>query len=50
MLTVANALIIYNYSSRVTDTIYNVGFLLEEVKNFNLSVERIREILNLDEY
>ena len=46
MLTVANALIIYNYSSRVTDIIYNVGFLLEEVKNFNLSVERIREIMD----
>ena len=46
MLTIANALIIYNYSSRVTDIIYNVGFLLEEVKNFNLSVERIREIMD----
>ena len=46
IITIANALIIYNYSSRVTNVIYNIGYLLQEIKNFNLSVERINEIMD----
>ena len=46
IITIANALIIYNYSSRVTNIIYNIGYLLQEIKNFNLSVERINEIMD----
>lgn len=45
-ITVASALIIYNYSSRITDIVYWVGSLLERVKDFNLSVDRIKEIMN----
>lgn len=46
LLTIAGSLIIYNYSSRVTNIIYNIGYLLQYVKNFNLSVERISEIMD----
>lgn len=41
-ITIASALIIHNYSSRVSDVIYWIGSLLERVKDFNLSVDRIK--------
>lgn len=46
LLTIASALIVYNYSSRITNIIYNIGYLLQSVKDFNLSVERIIEIMD----
>lgn len=44
-LSVANAIIIFNYSGRVSSLIYCLGNLLERSKEFNLSTDRIREIL-----
>ena len=49
-ITIASALIIHNYSGRVSDVIYWVGSLLERVKDFNLSVDRIKEIMNGDKF
>lgn len=49
-ITIASALIIHNYSSRVSNVIYWVGSLLERVKDFNLSVDRIKEIMNGDKF
>ena len=49
-ITIASALIIHNYSSRVSDVIYWIGSLLERVKDFNLSVDRIKEIMNGDKF
>ena len=44
-LTIASAIIIFNYSGRVSSLIYCFGGLLERSKEFNLSTDRIREIL-----
>lgn len=44
-LTVASAIIIFNYSGRVSSLIFTFGNLLERSKEFNLSTDRIREIL-----
>ena len=49
-INIASALIIHNYSSRVSNVIYWVGSLLERVKDFNLSVDRIKEIMNGDKF
>ena len=49
-ITIASALIIHNYSSRVSNVIYWVGSLLERVKDFNLSVDRIKEVMNGDKF
>lgn len=46
LIVVANALIINNYSSRVTDVVFWIGSFLERIKDFNLSVSRIREIMD----
>lgn len=46
LIVVANALIINNYSSRVTDVVFWIGSFLERTKDFNLSVSRIREIMD----
>ena len=40
------ALVLYNYSRNVSDSIYTVGFFLESIKDFNLSSERILDILD----
>lgn len=40
------ALVLYNYSRNVSDSIYTVGFFLESIKDFNLSCERILDILD----
>lgn len=45
-LAIASALIIYNYSSRVTYIINAISFTLENLKDFNLSCERIFDILD----
>lgn len=49
-LTVASALIIYNYSGHITSVVRFVGILLEQVKDFNLSASRIFAIINSDEF
>ena len=49
-LTIATALIIHNYSSRIDSIVYYVGILLDKVKDFNLSSERIFAILESEEF
>ncbi len=49
-LEIASALIIHNYSFRITSIINYVGELLDKVKDFNLSATRIFAILDSDEY
>lgn len=44
-LNVPDALIIHNYSGRLTSIINYVGMLLDKVKDFNLSSERIFNIM-----
>ena len=46
-LSVASALVLYNYRSRVlSDLINKVGDLLEEIKGFNLSCNRVFSIID----
>lgn len=45
-LAVASALVIHNYSGRVTYIINYISYLLEIVKDFNLSSERIFDIFD----
>ena len=49
-LTVATALIIHNYSSRLPSIINYIGMFLERVKDFNLSASRISTIINSNEF
>ena len=49
-LSIANALIIHNYSSRLPSLIDYVGILLEKIKDFNLSSSRIFDIINSKEF
>ena len=49
-LTIASALVIHNYMSRVTSIVYYASMLLERVKDFNLSASRIFDIINSDEF
>lgn len=50
-LSVASALVLYNYRSRVFDNLMkNVGDLLQEVKGFNLSCDRVFSILDNSEF
>lgn len=49
-LAIASALIIHNYSGRVSSIVSYVGMLLDKVKDFNLSSSRIFTIINSDEF
>lgn len=50
-LSVASALVLYNYRSRVfSNLMKNVGDLLQEIKSFNLSCERVFSILDNSEF
>lgn len=50
-LTVASALVLYNYRSRVfSNLMRNVGDLLQEIKGFNLSCNRVFSILDNKEF
>ena len=40
------ALVLYNYSRSVEHSIYTIGYFLEYVKDFNLSCERVIDILD----
>lgn len=44
------ALVLYNYSKSVENSIYTVGYFLEYIKDFNLSCERIKDILDKDKF
>ena len=45
-ITIAVALVVHNYMSRVTYVVNSYSFLLEGLKDFNLSSNRIFEIIN----
>ena len=45
MLTIPNALVINNYLNRLTSIIYFVSQLMEKIKDFNLSSERVFSIM-----
>jgi len=49
-LTMASALIIHNYSSRVDSIVHYIGMLLERIKDFNLSSFRIFAIIDSEEF
>lgn len=50
-LSIASALVLYNYRTRVFNNLMkNVGDLLQEVKGFNLSCSRVFSILEGDEF
>lgn len=44
------ALILYNYVNNISYSVYLIGNLLEYIKDFNLSSERIYAIINNDEF
>lgn len=44
------ALVLYNYSGYVSSSAYFVGSFLEQIKDFNLSCERVFEIINGSEF
>ena len=50
VITVAIALVIHSYQSKVNDLVYFIGMLLDRVKDFNLSSERIFSIINGKEF
>ena len=50
LLLAANALVIYNYSNRVNSIVYYIGKILEQVKDYNLSANRVFSILKNDEF
>lgn len=50
MLTIPNALVINNYLNRLTSIIYFVSQLMEKIKDFNLSSERVFSIMEIKEF
>ena len=49
-IVMANALIIFNYSERLPEFAYYVGMLLDKVKDFNLSANRVFDIIESSEF
>jgi ABC-type multidrug transport system fused ATPase/permease subunit len=49
-MAAATALVIYNYSNRVTRVINTIRYFLDKIKDFNLSASRIMAIINGDEF
>lgn len=49
-LEVANALAIHNYSARLVDIVYQVGSFMDQIKDFNLSCDRVFGILESNEF
>lgn len=49
-IVMANALIIFNYSKRLPEFAYYVGMLLDKVKDFNLSANRVFDIIESNEF
>ena len=50
IITVAIALVAYNYSGRITYIVYSYSYMLEALKDFNLSTSRISEIIKGKEF
>lgn len=50
MLTIPNALVINNYLGRLTSIVYFVSQLMEKIKDFNLSSERVFSIMDSQEF
>lgn len=50
MLTIPNALVINNYLNRLTSIIYFVSQLMEKIKDFNLSSERVFSIMESKDF
>lgn len=46
----AIALVLYNYSINVSYSVYLIGDMLEYIKDFNLSCERVRDLINDDKF
>ncbi|MEE3342989.1 MAG: ABC transporter ATP-binding protein [Bacilli bacterium] len=46
----ATALVLYNYANNITGVVSMIGYLLESVKDFNLSSERIKALLEDEEF
>ena len=44
------ALVLYNYSKSIENSIYTVGYLFEYIKDYNLSCERVISILDSNEF
>ena len=44
------ALVLYNYSGKISSSAYFVGNFLEQIKDFNLSAERVFAIIDSDEF
>lgn len=49
-LSIANALIIHNYASRIPSIVDYIGLFLDRIKDFNLSVTRIFSIIDSEEF
>ena len=49
-MSIAISLVVHNYMSRVSWVIGNFSYLLEGLKDFNLSTSRINEIINSKKY
>ena len=49
-LEVAYAIIIYNYSSKIPSIVNDIGTLLDKMRDFNLSAERIYSIIDSEEF
>jgi ABC-type multidrug transport system fused ATPase/permease subunit len=49
-LVVANALIIHNYSGRTTSISYLLGNMMDSIKEFNLSAERVFALMDNEEF
>ena len=49
-LSVASAIVLMNYSNQTSSFIHYIGFLLENIKSFNLSCNRIYEVIDSDKF
>lgn len=49
-IAVASAIVIHNYMGRLSSIVNDVSILMEKVKDFNLSSQRIFDIVNSPEY
>lgn len=50
MISISIAMVLYNYVGNVGGSTYLLGDLLEYIKDFNLSCERVKEIIDGDKF
>ena len=50
VISISIAMVLYNYVGNVGGSTYLLGDLLEYIKDFNLSCERVREVINGDKF